>query len=235
MDGGISARSGGRRFVKLLLDAVIVLVVVAIAVIGFRYFTRQPEAPTMDFIQRMAVVLEFVNRTGEAQLDSLGMQMAEELTEGLLGTGYVVVPSVESLPPSDGKLVRADAVSELAARKSAGIVISGEFRREDAGLRIICDVTDSATGSAAYSIEMLSDSTEPGEALQEIRERVTGLMAMSFANLNGVLGKAEPHERLWTLTEPPRYSAFTSATTSLRKIRSRSIAAGDTFVSSTSK
>ena len=47
---------------KLALDAVIVLVVVAIAVVGFRYFTRRPEAPAMDFMQRKAVVLEFVFR-----------------------------------------------------------------------------------------------------------------------------------------------------------------------------
>ena len=157
-------------------------------------------------MQRRAVVLEFVNLTGEAQLDPLGMRIAEELTEGLIGTGYVVVPAAQKLP--DGGLSRADVVSELAASLSAGIVVSGEFLREGVGLRITCDVTDSATGLAAYTIEMISDSTEPGEALQEIHERVTGLMAMSFANLSGVLGKTEPHEQLWTLSEPPRYAAF---------------------------
>ncbi len=195
-----------RRGAKIMMGGLAVLAVLFLSVLGIRFLGGgSSTAPT--FVTKRSIVMEFANRTGDPELSPLGMLAADSLTDGLASLGLVEVLPTHALVGVGG----GDSEQQVALRTGAGAVVSGAYYSEGDGLRFKCNVIDPAAGRVVYGVKAFSESrTDPAEAIEEIRERVMGLFAMSFAmphnSFLGVLPRQ--YERLWTLSPPPRYSAF---------------------------
>jgi serine/threonine protein kinase/tetratricopeptide (TPR) repeat protein len=150
------------------------------------------------------VVAPLENRTGDAALDPLGVMAAEWITQALWRTALVNVIDVRTV------LETATAVMEsgetqplraLAERTGAGTVVSGSYYLEAERLRFQAQITEAATGRVRHSTEVVyAPRDRPLEALDPIRQRVTGALAVLL------------DERLntWAVTasHPPIYEAY---------------------------
>ena len=143
----------------------------------------------------------FANRTGDTRNDALGIMAADWVTEGLQRTGAVdVVPTLTALTAD--RFLRstsdsADPVRTMARETGANLVVTGTIYQENDSLILQAQLADAVAGQLVGAVEPLRTSaSRPTEALQELRTRLMGLLALSL------------DARVLQTERPPTYAAY---------------------------
>lgn len=158
------------------------LVIAAAAVAVFR-----PERGAA-LVPNRVVVAALENETGDPTLDPVGKMAGDWITQGLQQAGIVEVIAWPTALQSSryvqsemeaGKV--RDPVQALAEETGAGTVISGAYYREGETIRFQVQVTDAEGGQLLGALDPVSGTVEsPVEAIERLRERVLGFLAVSF-------------------------------------------------------
>ncbi|MGK2961909.1 MAG: hypothetical protein ACSLFK_07145 [Gemmatimonadaceae bacterium] len=136
------------------------------------------------------LVAAFENRTGDHELDPLGLMAADWITQGLARTRLArVVPFstvVQETPHLSAEGVAPEvaipaANRRLARRIGAGILITGAFYRDGDSLVFQEQVVDVASGELLRAIEGIrSSSAHPVLAVEQLQRRSLGALATLF-------------------------------------------------------
>ena len=151
------------------------------------------------------VVAVFVNQTGDASLDALGIQISDCLTQSLTRMSVAVamnpeVPSVggPALPRSVLASER-DPLRALAKRTGAGLVIAGTYYLEGDALRVQSRIVDAATGASVVPLDpTVGQRSKSSDLLTSLANLVTGAVATRL-NSTRVFGSTY---------RPPLYDAY---------------------------
>jgi tetratricopeptide (TPR) repeat protein/TolB-like protein len=149
-------------------------------------------------------VSRFANLTNDPDLDPLGGVATDRVVQALTATGLLEIASPVSLGDSVGGATRG-ARNTIALREAAegraGLVVSGEIRREGTQITIQAWVTDVTRDRVVWAIEPITASdTAALQAIEEVRERTTG----------AIVALNTPRYASWfpVASAPPRFSAF---------------------------
>ena len=158
------------------------------------------EVPTPDAHPRVVVGI-FANRTGDPKFDVLGFMAADWVIEGLQRTGEVeVVPTLTAMAAAKYLRRSADTlepVAGLARETGAKLVVSGSVYQDGDSLVFQAQLLDAAARKLVGAVEPVRTSTsQPGAALQPIRARLMGLLALSMDT------------RVTAAERPPLYEAY---------------------------
>ncbi|HEV8356329.1 MAG TPA: serine/threonine-protein kinase [Gemmatimonadales bacterium] len=179
----------------------------AIVAGGAIVYKLRPSGPELD--PERVVVRSFVNQTGDASLDNIGIVAAHWLIEGLQEAPRLkVVPFDRSfaleefiekqlLTHRPGRLV-----SSLPASVGAGTVVSGWYAREGDTLVVYAQVQDQIRGRTLGELEPARGPLgRPLDALSSLRGRLLSLLALTFddRSLGTVVGVP---------ARPPAYAAY---------------------------
>ena len=183
------------RMAAGVVSGLAVLAVLAVAV-----WRLGPRGPPPAHRPRVVVGM-FENRTGDPVLDHLGFMAADWVTQGLQETGEVdVVPSPTALAAVRSIRERpdtADPVAALARATGADLVVSGSIDRDGDTLMLQAQLANAAAGRLVGAVEPLrAGQAHPAEALQQLRSRLMGLLALSL-NTEGIQAET-----------PPTYTAY---------------------------
>jgi TolB-like protein len=180
------------------------LVAVVLAVVGgvgplVAYHWLRPS--TIATVQPRLVVGPFANRTGDHRYDILGVMAADWVIEGLQRTGEVdVVPTLTAMAAARYLQRAADTVEPiraLARETAAQLVVHGSIYEDGDSLVIQAQLVDAAGGKMVGALEPVRISAaRPGAALQPIRARLMGLLALSMDT------------RVIAHARPPLYEAY---------------------------
>jgi tetratricopeptide (TPR) repeat protein len=160
---------------------------VILAAAGIFFATRgTARAPGAGLDPKRVVVAVFENQTSDSSLDALGRMASDWITQGLSRIeGFEVVPSTSVLvaqPPGLPAPARRDPLQSLAEETGAGVVVSGSYYLEGQTLRIQAKVTDAVHGRLKYALDPVNGVvTAPMEAIDGVRQRVMGAIAVSAA------------------------------------------------------
>ena len=183
--------SSRRRGLAWALGGVATAALVAVAVIAAVSFwpwrTAKPSAPASagGLDPERVVIAVYANRTGDASLDALGMQLSDWLTQSLarIGIKTAINPEVPlmggpGLPRSvlakDGDPIRA-----LADRTAAGLVVSGAYYRDGDSLRVQSQIIDPATGAIIVTLDPCTrPRAETSDLVADVSKVVMGGLAM---------------------------------------------------------
>ena len=148
---------------------------------------------------RLVVVDEFVNRTGDTDLDGIGIFVADWITHGLQATRLAsVMPTPSALKAS--RFAKRQAVEEegadplalLARETGAGVIVSGSYYKEGDRLTFSVQLSDAAvspwqfllrTGvevrlrAALDPVVVHQDSAHA--VMEQVRARVMGALALA--------------------------------------------------------
>jgi tetratricopeptide (TPR) repeat protein len=134
---------------------------------------------------RRVVVDVFTNRTGDPQLDVVGMMAADVLVEALQGAGTLeVVPlnaAVDAARNLEGETrsSRPERASALAAEFRARVIVSGSFYLESDSLRFVAEVTDARRRQLLYTTPVnAAPRGTPSLALTGLRDQVLRFLSM---------------------------------------------------------
>jgi serine/threonine-protein kinase len=190
-----AGKPGGWRRPIVLAALGLAVLPVGLAVMHFWPHTAPPAH------RPRIVVGMFENRTGDARHDPLSFMAADWLTEGLQETGQVdVVPSSTALAATrflQKQSGASDPVRSLARETGADLVVSGSIYREQDSLVFQAQLASAAAGHLVGAVEPLRASEgRPGEALQQLRARLMGLLALSL------------DDRAIQTEKPPTYVAY---------------------------
>ena len=193
----------GRRPIVAGLAVVAGIAVLAVSVWSVLR-TRSRDAAAANVAPHRVVVATFQNRSGDQQLDPVGVMAADWIARGLAGTGIVdVAGTAAELESRAGVKVGSgsDAVVRLGHEARAGIVISGAYYKQGDSLLFQADFTDVAQGKLLSSVGPVSSSVaRPLDGVEKLRQRVTGALAplldSTLAGLTQVM------------TNPPSYEAY---------------------------
>ncbi|MFW5950846.1 MAG: BTAD domain-containing putative transcriptional regulator [Gemmatimonadota bacterium] len=200
-------RQGGREFARRrLLYAVAVAALAAVAVILAALFAADTASPSLERSRALVAPLE--NRTGDPELDPVGMMVADWMTQGLASLKFLdVVPYAELVKFNGGSGdVAPSASSEAraftaAATTGAGTVVTGRYYAAGDGLEIHVLVTDVASGKLLETIGPIRTlSADLGQAADVLRQRVMASLAVRLdASLGGIFDQS---------AMPPSYEAY---------------------------
>ncbi len=184
----------------------VVAAVAGLAIVVVGGFALLRPASSAALVPNRVVVGTFDNRTSDPALADLGSMAAMWITEGLQRTGIVdVIPSPTALQAS--QFVQAaiasggsvDPVRALAEETGAGIVISGTYFQIGDSLQFQAQITDATAGALLGAPVTVSGAVgSPTEAIERLRERVMGLLAISFddrlADQTSTAGRPPTHQ-----------------------------------------
>ena len=162
-------------------------VAITLMVVGvFLSLRGMAEKPSVSLDPKRVVVAVFENQTGDRSLDPLGRMASDWITQGLSRVeGFEVVPSTSVLvaqPLGSPAPARRDPLQSLAEETGAGVVVSGSYYLQGQTLRIQAKVTDAVHARLKYSLDPVNGSvTAPMEAIDGLRQRVMGAIAVSAA------------------------------------------------------
>jgi tRNA A-37 threonylcarbamoyl transferase component Bud32/tetratricopeptide (TPR) repeat protein/TolB-like protein len=161
---------------------------------------RMPRAGSPAPSSRRIVVGMFENRSGDARYDPLGFMAADWITEGLQRTGVIeVVPTPTALAAARfvAGLPTTDPVRALARETGATLVVTGAIYQDRDSLVLQAQMATADGGRLVGVIEPIRTAeTATGEALQQLRTRLMGLLALSL------------DERVLQEEHPPTYAAY---------------------------
>ncbi len=208
-----STGAGRRRWVfgSLAALAVVALATIAVVWLGPRT-TSTPAATTSGLDPEKVVVAVFVNQTGDATLDALGMQISEWVTQNLIRISAKVAINPE-LPSMGGRGLprsvlanQADPIRALAERTGAGLVATGTYYLDGDRLRIQSQVVDAQTGNIAISIPpSVGPRSTPSAVTDDLTMRVTGAFAARSSKLFAGYRSSAPYRA-------PSYEAYLELT-----------------------
>jgi hypothetical protein len=154
------------------------------------------------------VVVPFENRSGDSNLDALGVMAADWVTQGLIGATFLTVHDVRSALAAAHTL--GSAVTPLAVGREigAGAVVAGSYFLQEDSLRFQAQIISTADGSILLGIAgVTAPRSRPLEGFEQLRQR-------SLAAL------ASLHDKDVTtfetrLAQPPTYAAYREYTEGL--------------------
>jgi TolB-like protein len=200
--GGAPARSRGPRTGPgaRVLGVLLLLVGAVAALLWWRGGTRGPAGALEP---RRVVVAVFENQTGDSSLAPLGRMTSDWLTQGMSHVeGLEIVPSTSVLyvqPAGRKPSAGADPLRALARETGAGTVVSGTYYLQGDSLRFQARITDASHDRLLVALDPVSGPEgAPMEAIDALRERVTGAVA----------SKLEAVHEMATQQHPPLYEAY---------------------------
>ncbi|MGB5525512.1 MAG: BTAD domain-containing putative transcriptional regulator [Gemmatimonadota bacterium] len=154
------------------------------------------------------LVTTFVNDTGDPELEPLGRMTEDWIVRGLEETGLIDVVVLtgqagESVEDSVRQVPGAheDRALDLATTAAAGVAVTGAIYAVGDSVQIEAQVLDVARRRHLASIEPARAAwDQPLEALEEVRQRVAGALAMA---LDGRIDDFTNVSR-----QPPTYEAY---------------------------
>jgi DNA-binding SARP family transcriptional activator/tetratricopeptide (TPR) repeat protein len=156
---------------------------------------------------RRVVVVPFENRTGDSELDPLGLVATDWITQGLTGTGFVqpvssstVAQVVQRLEKNGDRSAVARAQS-LAEEMGAGVLISGSYFRYDDSLVFQAQIVEMPSGEVLRTIDEVSAPIgAPQNAVEVLRQRAIGALATYYDSRLVSWAQAA--------SQPPSYDAY---------------------------
>ncbi len=166
----------------------------------------EPAAPAL--VAKRVMVIPFENRTGDQDLDSLGVIIADWITQGLSRAGKLdIVPLdltvksvrfVEQQAGDDAPQVDHFAVAQ---ETGSGIMVSGAYYRQREELILRAQITDIAAGKILSATESLrTPISDPLGVLGDLEENVRTRVAAHLDRLLTEFGDL--------ITKPPSYEAY---------------------------
>jgi DNA-binding SARP family transcriptional activator/TolB-like protein len=158
--------------------AIWIAMAVATSVIGtFAVRSLRAARPRRDAQPRVLVAV-FDNRTGDAELSSLGRMTQDWITQGVVRTHLAEVVDPRSVFVQ-GRSGGADADPiAMARRTGAGTVVSGDYYRSGDTLLFQASVVDVHAGRIMRAVgPIVSSVRTPVAALDELRSRVLSAIA----------------------------------------------------------
>ena len=163
--------------------------------------THTPRSERVKAVRQRVAVGIFENRTGEPRYDPLGFMAADWVIEGLQRTGAVdVVPTLTTLAAA--RFLRdeagtVDPVRALSRETGANLVVNGSIYRNRDSLVFQAQLVDADAGRLVGAVEPVSiGEAEPVGALDQVRTRLMGLLALSL------------DDRVLQTEKPPTYAAY---------------------------
>ena len=153
-----------------------------------------PAAPSE--VPRVAV-LPLKTRAGDAELESFGEGLTEEITSGLSQFRHLVVVSANAAAGFQGPADMRDVAKELGAR----FVLEGSIRKAGSSVRVSVQLLDAATGTHLWAehFDRTLSTTDLFAAQDELTDRIVATVADPFGVLTrslGALAKAKPIDTL---------------------------------------
>ena len=158
--------------------AIGIVAVISVLLLG----GRTPAEPTQlsaGLNPNLVAVAEFENRTGNPELDHLGMMAADWITHGLAQVDRLqIVP----IGLGSGSASQDRSPQAVAERTGAGIVVTGAYYLDRDTLRFQATVTDAASGTVLRSVDPTAGPVDqPMSAIEPLRSKVVGGVASLFS------------------------------------------------------
>ncbi len=192
---GLPGIGGRKRAVWLAIGGFAAVLVAAGVFYSARSTTRRPVAPLEP---KRIVVAVFDNQTGDRSLDPLGRMASDWITQGLSRLPELdVVPSTSVLfaqPPGNSLVPTAgDPIRALAEATGAGTVVSGTYYLQGQMLQFQTRVTDAVHGKLLHALDSVTGPVAaPMQAVDALRQRVTGAMAVSVDAIHALTEQRPP-------------------------------------------
>ncbi len=168
----------------------------------------KPAVPTSGLDPDKVVVAVFVNQTGDATLDALGMQISEWVTQNLtrISAKVAINPELPSMGgrglPQSVLAKEANPIRALAERTGAGLVATGTYYLEGDRLRVQSQIIDAVTGAIAIKLEpSVGPRSKPGDVVVDVTSRVMGALANRWSKFWVNYGARAAYR-------PPSYDAY---------------------------
>jgi tRNA A-37 threonylcarbamoyl transferase component Bud32 len=174
--------SAGRERVSPRRTIAVAGAFVTIAAAGAWYQYGRGQDVTTQLEPKRVVVATFVNKSGDATLDPLGVMAADWIARGLVGTGLVDVGGTSADLAARGAASRAipgeSPIQLLARDANAGIVISGAYYRQGDSVLFQADFTDANARTLVQTVGPVSAlASAPLTGVELLRQRVIGGLA----------------------------------------------------------
>ncbi len=203
---GVTRPAAARRPSRWRIAGAAVLLVVAAATALLVWAPWRAGEPASALDPQRIVVAVFENQTGDRSLDPLGRMAADWITHGLSQIGEIetvptsaVIEAEQAIRRAGGAGPRRDPLLALAEGCGASTVIAGSYYAQGNTLRIEARMSDAVRGVLIYAVEPSEgDRGEPLKVLDELRERVLGVVATHFS-------AQMPQLRLM---KPPLFAAY---------------------------
>ncbi|NOT07708.1 MAG: hypothetical protein HOP28_05800 [Gemmatimonadales bacterium] len=175
----------------------VAVVAVAVAAVAIAFRPKpQPAA-----VANRVLAVPLTNRTGDSTFNLVGPMVAEWITQSLSQTGLVDVIDSRTMLEATRNVNDAASLKDLAQSAGVGTLIVGSFLRDGDSLRIQVRLTDAATGSVIKEVdEVRVPASRPTLALEPLRQRVTGALAVQF--------DPRLHNLRATSSQPPTWEAY---------------------------
>ncbi|MGD2123610.1 MAG: hypothetical protein PVJ76_17795 [Gemmatimonadota bacterium] len=178
----------------LMLSGLLVVAGVAVTLLGGdegfgRAFGPQgedrPVPPESDVAEALpedyVAVFPFENLTGEGDLDDLGPYTAFVITEGLRRTPEInqavaFNTVAQALEASGGAIT----TQEIAVDLQVGTAITGVYAMRGDSLEFLAEISRIPGGDLIESVQALGAVEDPRNVIDELRQRITGAIAVSL-------------------------------------------------------
>ena len=153
-----------------------------------------PAAPSE--VPRVAV-LPLKTRAGDAELESFGKGLTEEITSGLSQFRHLLVVSASAAAGFQGQTGVREVSKELGAR----FVLEGSIRKAGSSIRVSVQLLDAATGAHLWAERFDRDlsTSDIFAAQDELTDCIVATVADTYGVLTrslGALAKAKPVDAL---------------------------------------
>jgi TolB-like protein len=198
-DFGAALRASASSSRRLRVPPLAFLGVLAIAAVLVGLHMTRPRP--LGTLRQRVVVAVFANRTGDPSKDALGIMAADWITEGLQRTGEVdVVPTLTALTADrylHSASDSADPVRTMARETGANLVVTGTIYQDSDSLIVQAQLVNPVAGRLVGAVDPVRTSVNrPTDALQELRTRLMGLLALSLDT------------RVLQTERPPTFAAY---------------------------
>ena len=155
------------------------------------------EAPAAPSEVPRVAVLPLKTRAGDAEIESFGEGLTEEITSGLSQFRHLVVVSASAAAGFQGQA----GVREVSKGLGARFVLEGSIRKAGSSIRVSVQLLDAATGAHLWAERFDRDlsTSDIFEAQDELTDRIVATVADPFGVLTrslGALAKTKPVDTL---------------------------------------
>jgi tRNA A-37 threonylcarbamoyl transferase component Bud32/tetratricopeptide (TPR) repeat protein len=165
--------------------------VVIVGALGRAILARRNGAADTGATSRV-VVMPFENRTAIAELEPLGVMVAEWVTQGLTEAPFLTVLDTRSAPA---------APATVGRETGAGVVVEGSYFLQGDSLQFQARISSTADGSILFAIGgVTAPRDRPLEGAERLRQRVLA----AFASLHD----KDVSTFQTALALPPTYAAY---------------------------
>lgn len=203
--GWIKQKTNRKKIITIALVAVLIIISISILI----YLLTRQKA---DESPQRVVVAVFENRTGNSNLDELGIITCDWITRGLSQTKDIeVVPSTTVLQvsamlsdPGSGKR-QNDYLAKLSRETQAGVIISGSYYIQNKALQFQAEIKNVTDGKLIYAMPALSAPMDQAmEIIEKVKSDIAGGLAYHFQS-----------QQIQFISKPPTIDAYREYITGL--------------------